>query len=157
MDANERIQKAIAQNTQGYVDHKYFEGDDVLFKEDGKSRWSGPGKVTGMEGNKVGIIQSGYDRTVPTCRVIPYKNDKYVEDEEVAENSEENFNTEVETNAAEPPIPNEILEQEETENREARPKMHSNISYKVIGDKDWKKEKFVKLVRRMEIKSSDVG
>ena len=148
VDANERIQKALAQNTQGYVDHKYFEGDDVLFKEDGKSRWSGPGKVTGMEGNKVRIIQSGYDRTVPTCRVIPYKNDKYMEDEEVAENSEENLNTEVETNDAEPPIPNEILEQEETENREARPKMHSNISYKVIGDKDWRKGKVCKVGKK---------
>ena len=60
----------------------------MLFKEDGKSRWSGPGKVTGMEGNKVRIIQSGYDRTVPTCRVIPYKDEKYLEEDKSEPESE---------------------------------------------------------------------
>ena len=39
-----------------------LKGDEVLFKEDGKSRGFGPGKVTGMEGNKFHIIQAGYDR-----------------------------------------------------------------------------------------------
>ena len=32
VDANERLQKALAQNAQGYSDHKYYEGYDVLFK-----------------------------------------------------------------------------------------------------------------------------
>ena len=37
VDANERLQKALAQNAQGYSDHKYYEGDDVLCKDDGES------------------------------------------------------------------------------------------------------------------------
>ena len=39
--------------------------------------------MTGVEGNKVRVIHSGYDRTVPKCRVMPAKVTKYVvEDEE---------------------------------------------------------------------------
>ena len=34
---------------------------------------AGPAQVTGTEGNKVRVIYSGYDRTVPKCRVIPAK------------------------------------------------------------------------------------
>ena len=64
IDADERIQKALVQNVQGYSDNKYSEGDMVYFKEDDKSRWSGPAKVTGVEENKIRIIHSGYDRTV---------------------------------------------------------------------------------------------
>ena len=43
VDANERIQKAFAQNTQGYSDRSFSEGELVLFKEDGKSpgHWHG--------------------------------------------------------------------------------------------------------------------
>ena len=70
-DANERIQKVLAQRAYGYSAQRYVEGEMVLFKEESKNRWSGPAKVTGMEGNKVRIIHSGYDRTVPACRVIP--------------------------------------------------------------------------------------
>ena len=80
VDANERIQKALAQQANRYSDQKYLQGDLVLFKEDGKNRWSGPGQVTGMEGSKVRLVQAGYDRTVPACRVIPYKDDRYIEE-----------------------------------------------------------------------------
>ena len=65
----------------GYVDNKYVEGDLVLFKENEKLRWTGPDSVTGMEGNKVRIIHAGYDRTVPTCRVMPYNDNKNVLEE----------------------------------------------------------------------------
>ena len=56
VDANERIQKVLAQKAHGYSDRKYLEGDLVLFKEDGKNRWSGPGQVTGMERSKIRIV-----------------------------------------------------------------------------------------------------
>ena len=79
-DSNERIQKILAQRTYGYSDQKYQEGQMVLFKEEGKNRWSGPGKVTGMEGSKVRIIHAGYDRTVPSCRVMPFKDELEVID-----------------------------------------------------------------------------
>ena len=71
IDSKKRIKKAIAQQVHGYNDHKYHEGDEVFFKEEGKDEWSGPGKVTGQEGSKIRIIYAGYDRTVPACRVIP--------------------------------------------------------------------------------------
>ena len=57
IDASERIQKALSQQTYGYADQKYETGDEVFFKEDGKEKWTGPGKVSAMEGNKVRIIR----------------------------------------------------------------------------------------------------
>ena len=78
IDANKRIQKRLAQQTHGYVDSKYHEGEKVFFKEQGKEKWSGPAKVTGEEGSKVRIIHAGYDRTVPKYRVIPAKLDMEV-------------------------------------------------------------------------------
>ena len=47
VDSNERIQKALAKQTHGYNNHKYYEGDEVFFKEKGKDKWSGPAKVSG--------------------------------------------------------------------------------------------------------------
>ena len=75
IDSNERIQKCLAQRTYGYSDNKYSEADLVLFKEIEKGRWSGPAKVTGMEGNKVRIIHAGYDRTVPACLGMPLEDE----------------------------------------------------------------------------------
>ena len=49
VDTNERIKKAIAQQAHGYNDHKYCEGDEVFFKEEGKDKWSGPAKVIRTE------------------------------------------------------------------------------------------------------------
>ena len=72
VDADDRIQKILSQRSYGYRDQKYFEGDQVLFKETDKGRWLGPGKVTGMKGSKVRIVHAGYDRTVSACKVIPF-------------------------------------------------------------------------------------
>ena len=88
IDANERIQKLMSQQTSGYVDNKYNEGDEVLFMEPGNNKWSGPAKVTGVEGTKVRIIHCGYDRTVPNCCVQPYKIEKII-----VENPESNIDT----------------------------------------------------------------
>ena len=136
MDANERIQKTLAQNTNGYVDEKYFEGDLVLFKENDKIRWTGPAIVTGMEGNKVRIIHAGYDRTVPTCRVMHYndKND-VVEDEEIS-----SVVNDVETKEDDDATLLDQIEHEsangndEVSNRDVRPKLHRKISFKVQGE-----------------------
>ena len=68
----------MSQQTSGYVDNKYNEGDEVLYMEPGNNKWSGPAKVTGVEGTKVRIIHCGYDRTVPNCRVQPYKIEKII-------------------------------------------------------------------------------
>ena len=81
IDSNERIKKAMTQQTYGYNDHKYYEGEEVFFKEEGKDKWSGPAKVTGQEGSKVRIIHAGYDRTVPACRVLPVNPEKVIVEE----------------------------------------------------------------------------
>ena len=82
IDSNERLQKAITQQTYGYQDEHYEPGELVLFKEEQTNRWSGPAKVTGVEGNKVRVIHSGYDRTIPKCRVQPYESKRFKVDEE---------------------------------------------------------------------------
>ena len=81
IDSNQRIKKALVQQIQGYNDYKYFEGDAVFFKEEGKDKWSGPAKVTGQEGSKVRIIHAGYSRTVPACRVLPVDQEKVIVEE----------------------------------------------------------------------------
>ena len=51
-DTDERLKRALnARINVG--NHEFFEmGDLVLFKEDGKTRWSGPSKVIGIDGEK---------------------------------------------------------------------------------------------------------
>ena len=154
VDANERIQKALAQNTQGYSGRRYSEGELVLFKEDGKSRWSGPAHVTGMEGSKVRLVQAGYDRTVPACRNMPYKDDRFVVDENVEdeENPVEQANMADDESIGDMPDTNSdrielenivdaidaINDEDEAMNKDVRPKLHSRIAFKVIGDDEWK-------------------
>ena len=53
IDSNERLQKLMAQKTSGASN---VPGDEVLFKEQNKSKWSGPAKVTDVIGNKVRMI-----------------------------------------------------------------------------------------------------
>ena len=154
VDANERIQKALAQNTQGYSGRRYSEGELVLFKEDGKSRWSGPAHVTGMEGSKVRLVQDGYDRTVHACRVMPYKDDRFVVDENVEdeENPVEQKNVADDESIGDMPDTSSdrielenivdaidaINDEDEAMNKDVRPKLHSRIAFKVIGDDEWK-------------------
>lgn len=89
IDSSERIQKAMAQRVYGYVDQQYEHGEEVLFKEEGKEKWSGPGKVIGVVDNKVKIMHMGYGRIVPTCRVMPYKSKRYIIEEN--DNQDESF------------------------------------------------------------------
>ena len=83
IDLNERIQKTMAGQVQGYVDASYMEGELVLYKEKNSEKWTGPGKVTGVEGSKVRIIHMVHDRTVPKKDVIPFQSKQY----EVEENT----------------------------------------------------------------------
>ena len=54
----------MAQRTYQASDAVYFPGDEVLFKEKGKSRWSGPAKVTSVDGNKIRMVFGGFERTI---------------------------------------------------------------------------------------------
>ena len=108
IECSEKIQKCLAQRTYGYTDNSYHEGDEVLFKENDKSRCSGPAKVTGIEGTKLRLIYAGHARTVPNCRVIPFSIEKdIIEDveetkegnsEEVADENLHDVNKEVAAN-----------------------------------------------------------
>ena len=87
-DSNERLQKAITQQMYGSQDEIYEPGDSVLFKENGKDRWSGPSKVTSVEGSKVRVIHSRYERTVAKCRVQPLEIKRYIDETEDNESVE---------------------------------------------------------------------
>ena len=141
----------MAQRTYGYSDNKYLEGNLVLFKENDKGRWSGPAKVTGMEGNKVRIIHAGYDRTVPTCRVMPFEDEReVVEDDAVVE--EEICNTAREDDMTENEMDNDLagpLDPDNLEtNREVRPKRNRKIIYKIPGDNAWRTGKVSAIGKR---------
>ena len=162
IDANERIQKTLAQNTYGYADRRYSEGDLILFKENDKGRWSGPAHVTGMEGSKVQIIHAGYDRTVPACRVLPYGDDKSINDEEAeysidtvddtapavtvgVANDEDETNAEKDTTIEVTPITNQS---EDEPNREIRPKLRSRIVFKLTQKDNWTMGKVVSVGKK---------
>ena len=139
VDANERIQKVLAQQTYGYADIAYSVGDLVFFLEDGKSKWSGPGKVTGVEGSKVRLIHSGYDRTVPNCRVIPATSERTVIDNDEETKDDETKDEEtmsVETKDDEPHTEEEEEEVAidfEEPNIRTRPKRNEFVKYEVDG------------------------
>ena len=162
IDANARIQKALAQQAHGYLDHKYSAGDMIIFKEDGKNRWTGPAKVTGTENSKVRIIHAGYDRTVPACRVLPFKeekhedeseeqtdgdaNDKKHEDVDESEKQTDNNETDKRTSTN---INSEVDANDNGEtNREVRPRLYKEIMFKTSNETMWKKGKTVKVGKR---------
>ena len=78
IDSNERLQKSWAQRTSGATDVMYHPGDVVLFKEKEKSKWSGPAKVTDIDGTKVRMLYGGYERTVPNVDVMLYHEEKSI-------------------------------------------------------------------------------
>ena len=137
VDSSERLQKAMAQQTYGYQDEVYQPGDSVFYKEEGKDRWAGPAKVTGVEGNKVRVIHSGYDRTVPKCRVMPTEVrkdvviDEAADDEEADKDEEEDKCENIESDKA---SNKETGDNEfETNKIEVRPKRHNEIKYTFNG------------------------
>ena len=78
IDSNERLQKTWAQKTSGAVNVIYTPGDIVLFKEKDKSKWSGPAKVTDVDGSKIRMIYGGYERTVPSIDVAHFYEEKSI-------------------------------------------------------------------------------
>ena len=68
----------MSQATSGATDAVYYPGDQVLFKEKDKSKWSGPAQVTNVLGNKIRMIFDGFERTVPSIDVAHFKEKKSV-------------------------------------------------------------------------------
>ena len=99
VDSNERLQKLMTQRLTGAADAIYYPGDEVLFKEKDKSKWSGPAKVTNVVGNKVRMIFGGYERTVSSIDVAHFKDEKSIiktkeTDKKAMENQTEAFEDE---------------------------------------------------------------
>ena len=135
IDSNERLQKLMSQKTTGATDAVYKPGDEVLFKEKDKSRWSGPAKVTDVLGNKIRMIFGGYERTVSTIDVMHFKEETNIikenEPTESIHKHKETKNKSVDT--AEDWQDHEDLPhgwQMET-SRNIRPKLHDHIEFKV--------------------------
>ena len=165
IDANERIQKILAQRTYGYTDLKYKEGDLVLFKENEKNRWSGPAVVTGMEGSKVRLVHAGYDRTVPSCRVIPFSeernlienptsvsNDKeenvdQLEPRQTLKIPDNNLREEEEFGSASHLSSDEVISAESCQ-MEVRPKRNRIINFKVEGENFWRTGKVLSVGKK---------
>ena len=63
----------MTQHTYGYKDTQFTKGDFFLFKEEDINRWTGPAKVIGVKKSKVKIINDVYNKTVPSCRVLPFE------------------------------------------------------------------------------------
>ena len=103
--------------------------------EPGNNKWSGPAKVTGVEGTKVRIIHCGYDRTVPNCRVQPYKTEKII-----VENPESNIDT-VEIsekyNINKTKDDGECKEELKSPNILTRPKRYQYVKYKIDGEEKY--------------------
>ena len=139
-DSNERIKKLLTQRTYGYGDQKFSEGELILFKEEGKNRWSGPAKVTGTEGNKVRIIHSGYDRTVPICRVIPYEDTAEIVDEEnTRDQISDKFDESTVASDEEVSLSEEEFQQDNANTlKDLRPKLHKEVKFMVLGENNWR-------------------
>ena len=142
IETNERLQKCLAQRSYNYNDNIYNKGDEVLFKENDKGRWSGPAKVTGMEGTKVRLVYAGHDRTVPSCRVLPLNDQKSVIDEEIMGTDFEDTHTEASTN------PNNVVDVKDSQdihesNHEVRPRLRRKIMFKLPGDQVWRLGKVI--------------
>ena len=140
IDANARIQKALAQQAHGYLDHKYSAGDMIIFKEDGKNRWTGPAKVTGTENSKVRIIHAGYDRTVPACRVLPFKEEKHEDESEEQTDGDANDKKHEDVDESE----------KQTDNNETDKRTSTNINSEVdANDPDFIKKLCSKLIMKL--------
>ena len=112
----------------------------IFFKEDGKDRWTGPAKVTGTEGSKVRIIHAGYDRTVPSCRVIPYKEETYEVNTELDDENAGNVNNDTIRDLS-------VIDIEQS-NREVRPKLNTEIKFKTNDANGWKQGKATKVGKK---------
>ena len=78
INSNERLQQLMSQATSGATDAVYYPGDQVLFKEKDKYKWSGPAQVTNVLENKIRMIVGRFEKTVPLIDVAHLKENKSV-------------------------------------------------------------------------------
>ena len=72
-ESDERIRRALQQNTRNFTSSLFQNGDSVYYKRDGVPAWKGPGVVIGSEGQTV-LVKHGsvYIRVHPSRLVREY-------------------------------------------------------------------------------------
>ena len=124
----------MTQRATGAADAVYYPGDEVLFKEKDKSKWSGPAKVTNVVGNKIRMIFGGYERTVSSIDVAHFKEEKTI----VQTNEADRKTTETQTennvnNEGWQPKTNLPADWQLQNNKDLRPKLNDEIEFIVGG------------------------
>ena len=84
----------LAQKARAYKDYSFREGEEVIYKEDGKTKWSGPAKIISIDNVKVKVNHDGYARTVHKSKVMPLADSPIYDatDENEEHNEEEGQN-----------------------------------------------------------------
>ena len=54
-EADEKVKRILAQETRSYQNHVLQPGEEIFFKEESRSRWSGPAKIISMESSKIRV------------------------------------------------------------------------------------------------------
>ena len=123
----------MAQRTSGAVDAVYYPGDEVLFKEKDKSKWSGPAIVTNIIGNKIRMIFGGYERTVPTIDVAHFQDERAIVESNEATEEKETEAGKKDDNEDWKDSGDIPSEWQLENNKDLRPKLHDQIEFKVEG------------------------
>ena len=52
-EASEKLRRALKSKVRTHNDIRYFQGEEVFYKEEDVKRWAGPGRVIGQDGSKI--------------------------------------------------------------------------------------------------------
>ena len=90
--ASEKLMRALRAQTRTYADTKYFNGDSVYFKREGRDAWHGPGSVIGQDGQQVLVKHGSTFVRVHPCNLQLVNNtqmtdDKISKDDKTIENT----------------------------------------------------------------------
>ena len=93
-EASEKIKRLLAQKARAYEDYSFREGEEVIYKEDGKTKWSGPAKIISIDSVKIKVNHDGYARTLHKSEVMPLSDSPMYDfaDEKEEHNEEEGQN-----------------------------------------------------------------
>ena len=135
IDSNERLQQLMSQATSGATDAVYYPGDQVLFKEKDKYKWSGPAQVTNVLENKIRMIVGRFEKTVPLIDVAHLKENKsVVRTNQINDDDEKKTKTLKENDVEDWKHDEDIPAGWQLENqRHIRPKLHDQIEFTVKG------------------------
>ena len=93
-EESDKIKRFLAQKARAYEDYSFREGEEFIYKEDGKTKWSGPAKIISIDNIKIKVSHDGYARTVHKSKVMPLADSPIYDatDENEEHNEEEGQN-----------------------------------------------------------------